>query len=255
MTNTEKPSGKDEKKKQVVMTLKQNKKPVKRESVKPSTTAIRKNAEGKDFPSSKRFPEKEEKSLKEEKKVVEGKKEEFKKDLKETEKKVDTKKIETKKDDKKKTTPKIKKDFAVVNGKNIPVSTKDCIAICKFIKFKKIEDAINDLGQIIQLKKAVPMKGEIPHRKGKIMSGRFPIKAAKRFIILLKSLQGNANMYEIEEPIISEAIANIGERPFGRFGIRKKRTHVKIVVRNREKKKIKKEKSEKGLKKSAEVKK
>ncbi len=74
------------------------------------------------------------------------------------------------------------------------------------------------------------MKGEIPHRKGKgMMSGRFPRKAAQNFIKLLKSLSANATYNGLEEPVISEAITNIGARPYGKFGwVRKKRTHVKL---------------------------
>jgi ribosomal protein L22 len=69
------------------------------------------------------------------------------------------------------------------------------------------------------------------------MSGRFPKKSAREFIRLLKSLQANANYSGIENPIIFESIANIGERPYGRYGIRKKRTHVKIIAKEREIKK------------------
>jgi len=36
------------------------------------------------------------------------------------------------------------------------------------------------------MKKAVPMKGEIPHRKG-IGTGRYPVKASAFFIKLLKN--------------------------------------------------------------------
>ena len=59
------------------------------------------------------------------------------------------------------------------------------------------------------------MKGEIPHRKGKIMSGRFPKNASEHFINLLKTLSANSNVNGLENPVIVEAIANIGERPFG----------------------------------------
>jgi ribosomal protein L22 len=133
-----------------------------------------------------------------------------------------------------------KKIDAIVNGINLPISTKYSVAICKFIRNKKIKRAIADLEQVLVYKKAIPMKGEIPHRKGKgIMSGRYPKRAVEYFIKLLKSLSANAN--EIDNPIIVEAIVNIASRPFGRFGrIRKKRTHVKIVVK--EKKTIKKNK-------------
>jgi ribosomal protein L22 len=126
---------------------------------------------------------------------------------------------------------KIKKTEAVVNVTGLPISTKYASSICKFIKYKKINDAISDLEQVIAKKKAVPMKGEIPHRKGRIMSGRFPKKASENFIVLLKSLLGNANANGLDEPIIVEAIPNMGARPFGRFGkVKRKRTHVRIKV-------------------------
>jgi len=132
----------------------------------------------------------------------------------------------------------VKKDYAVVNIKNSPVSTKHSMAICKFIKNKKIEDAIEYLEKVIVGKKAIPMKGEIPHRKGKMMSGRFPKNASKEFIMILKSLRANANANNLNEPIISEAIANIGTRPYGRFGrTRKKRTNITIKCRERKEKK------------------
>ena len=131
--------------------------------------------------------------------------------------------------------PVVKKTEVVVNGTSLPISTKYSVAICKFIKGKKIDRAIEDLEQVIAKKKAVPMKGEIPHRKGKkMMSGRFPKRASENFIKILRSLQANANNHNVDEPIITEAVANLASRPFGRFGrIRKKRTHVKIVAREK----------------------
>ena len=139
-------------------------------------------------------------------------------------------KVEEKKESIKKQEKKIKKDYAIVNGVSLPISTKDSAAICKFIKGKTIERAITDLGDVMKLKRAIPMKGEIPHRKGKgMMSGRYPIKAIEYFIRMLKNLVANANVNGIEEPIIVEAIANKASQPYGRFGsIRRKRTHVKI---------------------------
>ena len=103
-----------------------------------------------------------------------------------------------------------------------------------------------DLESVKKLKKAVPMKGEIPHRKGNIMSGRYPQKASRNFIVLLKSLSANANFNDMEEPIIVEAFANIGERPYGQFGrIRKKRSHIfiKAIEKNTLKNKHKKAKN------------
>jgi len=138
-------------------------------------------------------------------------------------------KIEEKKIEKKPKVEKPKKTETVVNAQNLSISTKDSIAICRFIKKKKIEDAIVDLEQVLKFKKAIPMKGEIPHRKGKgMMSGRFPKNAVQNFIKLLKNLLANATYNGLEDPVIAGAIANIGVRPYGRFGVRKKRTHVKL---------------------------
>jgi ribosomal protein L22 len=151
---------------------------------------------------------------------------------------------EVKKPAAKKPVKKNKKTEVAVNARSVPISRKYAMAICKFIKFKTIEQAIKDLEQVIAKKKAVPMKGEIPHRKGRIMSGRFPKRASENFIILLNSLRGNATNHEVEEPIISEAIANVAQRPHGRFGaIRKKKAHVTIIAK--EKKQMKRKKSTK----------
>lgn len=166
--------------------------------------------------------------------------------------KVDAPKVEKKeakpeiKEEKKKQTPKIKKDKVFVRGVSLPISTKYSAAICRFIKGKRVADAISDLNQVLEKKKAVPMKGEIPHRKGKgMMSGRYPKKATEYFIRLLKSLSTDSN--GLDDPVIVEAIANLASRPYGRFGsIKRKRTHVKIIAK--EKKLISKNKKSKGNK-------
>jgi len=163
-----------------------------------------------------------EKKLEEESKKSEA-------NIAEPEEKIEKKSVQEKK----------KKTEAIVMAQNIPISTKHSAAICRFIKNKKIGNAISDLESVLRFKKAVPMRGEIPHRKGKgMMSGRFPKKASENFIRLLKSLRANSNYNGLDDPIIVEAVANLGERPFGRFGsVRKKRTHIKIVAREIQEKK------------------
>ena len=144
------------------------------------------------------------------------------------------KKEEKLKAEKKTLQEKKKKTEAIVMAQNIPISTKHSAAICRFINNKKIDSAISDLEAVLKFKKVVPMRGEIPHRHGKgMMSGRFPKKASENFIKLLKSLKANSNYNGLENPIIIGAVANIGERPFGRFGaVRKKRTHIKLVAKD-----------------------
>lgn len=226
--NTEKPSRKIEQKKIGKMEI--NTPKLKKTEIKEETKISK--------PKEEKAIEKDVKQTQKESEVGKGNKKEIEKSEKLKEEKTRGKK-EPKKEKSK--TIKPKKTEVFVNAKNVPISTKHSMAICKFIKYKKIEDAMNDLEQVLKIKKAVPMKGEIPHRKGKGMSsgsGRFPVKSAKNFIVLLKSLSGNAAYNGIEEPIIIEAVANLGKRPYGRFGrVRKKRTHVKLVAKSKLEKK------------------
>jgi len=85
--------------------------------------------------------------------------------------------------------PRVKKDLAIVNAPGIHISKRHGMYICSFIKGKSIDRAISELEEVIILKRAVPFKGEIPHRKG-MMSGRYPVDAAKLFIPMLKNLKG-----------------------------------------------------------------
>lgn len=144
--------------------------------------------------------------------------------------KTEEEKLGTPKNEKKKEIiKKPKKTEAIVNSVGLPISTKVSVSICKFIRGKKIESAISYLEQVKLQKKAIPMKGEIPHRKGKIMSGRYPKKASEYFIRLLKSLLANANFNNLNSPIITKSVANVGSRPFGRFGrVRRKRTNITL---------------------------
>src|SRR3989304_10559272 len=106
-------------------------------------------------------------------------------------------KMESKPEVKKIEAKKVKKTEAVVRGLGIPISSKQSFAISKFIKNKEITKAIKELEEILLHKRALPMKGEIPHRKGPIMSGRYPKNAIQAFLKLLKSLGSNAVVNEI----------------------------------------------------------
>jgi len=152
------------------------------------------------------------------------------------EKKVETKTEEKAEEKKTKKQIQVKKDDASANGISLPISTKDSVAICKFVKGKTIERALVDLELVSKFKKAIPMKGEIPHRKGKgIMAGRYMTKPVGFFIKLLKNLQANANVAGIENAVIVEAIPNRASRPYGRGGMKRKRTHIHIKVVDKKK--------------------
>ena len=204
----------------------------KQEKVSKQKTAI-------ETPKKEKKPIKEEQKEKPRTEIKETKLETEKIEAKPEKSETETKKEEPKTEDKTKKEPEKpvpKKTEAVARGKNFDLSTKKSAAICKFIKGKNIEKAIEDLESVLKHKKAVPIKGEIPHRKGRIMSGVYPKKAAENFIKLLKNLSANANVNNLEDPVISEAVANIGSRPYGRFGrFRRKRTHVLIKVKEKKK--------------------
>ncbi|MCR4327217.1 MAG: hypothetical protein NUV46_01405 [Nanoarchaeota archaeon] len=153
-------------------------------------------------------------------------KEKPKEETNETQKKVEEAKIPKEKPELKK----FKKSKTSVNITNLSVSTKVSVSICKFILNKKVERAIKELEEVSKLKKAIPMKGEYAHKKGNIMSGKYPVRAAKEFIILLKSLQGNANHHDIENPVVIEAVANKGSTVYASGGRTRKRTNLRIVV-------------------------
>ena len=187
------------------------------------------------------------------------KKEEKKTDIKAEEIKTETaeeKKAEAKEEKKteaKKSVEKVKRDVAVVNINGAKVSLKYAIEICRFIKNKRIGDAIRDLEEVIVKKKHVPMRGEYAHKhgKGKVASGagKYPVGASEHFIVYLKSLSGNATQSDMNEPYVAEASANKAPKPMGRFGRwERKRCHIRLVAKElkaEEKKKTKNKKQEK----------
>ncbi|HLF53834.1 MAG TPA: uL22 family ribosomal protein [Candidatus Nanoarchaeia archaeon] len=153
------------------------------------------------------------------------------------EKKVEETKTEMKSEEKKvekKEEKKIqKKEEAVAKGNNIHASMKQCKYICRFIKNKPIDDAISDLEKVIKLKKIVPFTGEIPHRKGPYMSGRYPVNASKLFIPVLKSLKGNVlvNQMDLDKAKIYFASSSYASRPSKKGGGRFKRANIVLKAK------------------------
>jgi len=129
---------------------------------------------------------------------------------------------------------------AIVNVKNLEISTKKSIEIASFIRRKNIENAKKTLQKVIEMKQAVPYKRhnkDIPHKPG-IMAGRYPIKTCRVILNLLNSLTANAqNKGMSSNLIISEIIVNQGNKQmhYGRHRGKRKSTHLKIVAREIEK--------------------
>ncbi len=154
-----------------------------------------------------------------------SKKEEANKEIKKEEK------AEVRKEKKKEEKKEIKKDKAILNATDLHVSTKESVDICNFIRKKKVEQASYELGEIAAMKRALPMKGELPHRHG-MERGRYPKNACNIFINLLKTLMANSIVNGLENPYIAVATANLASRPYKRFGsARFKRTNIYLEAR------------------------
>jgi ribosomal protein L22 len=150
-----------------------------------------------------------------------------KKKAEEKEKPEEKKQAEKKTD--KKIVEKPKKTTAIVNGKDLRISTKYSVAICKMIRAKTIEKAIDMLNQAALFKRPIMTnKMNVGHKPGKgIMAGKYPINTIKEFIRLLKQLQANAIANELElEKYVIFCKANQASRPYRRRGMRFKRTNL-----------------------------
>lgn len=137
-------------------------------------------------------------------------------------------------------------DFATTaraNGKELPISPRHSVEICKAIKGMKVEDAVTFLEDVIELKRPVPYRrhnGGVPHRKGKGMAaGRYPKKAARYILKLVEDARNNAEFKEITgDLMIVHAAAHRGQpwmswmpRAHGRSSPKARETvNVEIIV-------------------------
>jgi len=162
---------------------------------------------------------------------------EKKKDVKDTEKKMETKIEETKTEKKetKKAKEIPKKDVAIANGYSLKISPKQSVYVCKIIRGKSPEAAINRLQAVIDEKRPVPMAGlEVGHKKGKgLAGGKFPKNACKEIMEIVKQVSANAVVNGIENPIITIAKSDRASAPYRRAGQKAKRTHIHIEVKEK----------------------
>jgi large subunit ribosomal protein L22 len=153
-----------------------------------------------------------------------------------------------------------KEHIASVNGQNLSISTKHTIAISDFIRGKSVQKSKRILESVLEMKTPVPFKKhkrKIAHKRGKIAAGRYPINATKEVLILLKSLEANAQNkgLNVESLYITSIIPNQASRPwhYGRHRrIKMKRTHLRITAEEKQQKtkpkQVKKETKEKDKK-------
>jgi large subunit ribosomal protein L22 len=144
-------------------------------------------------------------------------------------------------------TPK-KEKFSRALGREIRISPKFSMEICREIRGKKLDAARAFLEDVIAMKKPVPLrrfnKG-VAHRRGlvKAFAGRYPVKAAKNILKVLESAAANAEYkgLDTERLYISHVAAQKGRiirgirpRAFGRASPSNTwTTHVEVVLEER----------------------
>lgn len=151
--------------------------------------------------------------------------------------------VEDKKQKEKETKNKVSKEhFASLFVRDLPISTKQCVEICRFLRNKKLDKAKRMLNDVISKQRAVPFKKynrDMGHKPG-IAAGRYPVKAAKEILRLLNSVEANADNkgLDVDKLVLFDIHASQGMNQwhYGRKRrIRMKRTHIIIKVKELEK--------------------
>ncbi len=138
--------------------------------------------------------------------------------------------------------------YAKAFGRNLPLSLKDSVNLCRALKGMKLDDAKDYLEEVIKKKKAVPYfryLDSISHRKG-MGPGRYPVKEAKYILKVLENAEANAEDKELDTDslYIMHIAAHKGEvykrympRAMGRSTeIRRDRVHIEVILEEREEK-------------------
>jgi large subunit ribosomal protein L22 len=131
-----------------------------------------------------------------------------------------------------------KEKHARASARDVSISTKDAIEIAAFLRKKPLAKAKATLERVLAFEQAIPYKrftNGIGHRKGQIGAGRYPQKAAKAFLEVLKSVESNAQDkgLDTQKLNIIHINAHQASRPvhYGRHSGREmKRTHIEVVV-------------------------
>jgi len=100
-------------------------------------------------------------------------------------------------------------------GRDIPVSPKMSREICGMIRGMKVAAAVKTLEEVIELRRAVPLKRfnkRVSHKAG-VGPGRYPQKTAKAILGVVKNAAANAEYkgLETDDMIITTISASLGQ--------------------------------------------
>jgi large subunit ribosomal protein L22 len=130
-------------------------------------------------------------------------------------------------------------------GVALPISRKQSLMICQYIRGKNVQKAKQFLADVIAFKKPVPFTkftNGLGHKPG-MCAGRYPVKACQRILEILETAEANAQFKGLSNAdlIIKHISAQQGPKTwhYGRqTRVKAKRTHIEVVL---EEKKVKKE--------------
>ncbi len=149
---------------------------------------------------------------------------------------------------------------AKVVGRNLQVSTKQVIEIANYIRGRNLVKTKELLEKVTKKQMAIPYRRfnmDTGHRKGGIGPGRYPVKASKEILMLLNSLEANAQNkgLDVDALYIKTIIPNKGNTiwHYGRHRRRQaKTTHIEIIAEEKEEEKKARKKTEKKEEKKPE---
>jgi large subunit ribosomal protein L22 len=117
-------------------------------------------------------------------------------------------------------------------GRELPISPKHSVVICRHIKGWRLDRAKDFLEDVIAKKAAVPdtRYGYAGHRRGKVGPGRYPEKAARLILKVLEGAEANAEYKGLvtDDMYIAHSAAHRGRAWEGRFNRARGRTTPKI---------------------------
>ena len=131
-------------------------------------------------------------------------------------------------------------------GKDLPISTRASVEICKHIRFKPLDKAKQILQDTIEMKKPIPFNQftEGAGHKAGMKGGKYPIKACTHILRILESAEANAHNKGLSKELkIVHLIPQKSSKAYhyGRQIRRKyKRTHIEVVLGEYKKPEVKK---------------
>src|SRR3989338_5429033 len=107
---------------------------------------------------------------------------------------------------------------AVARALNVPVSSKQGIELSNSLRYRSTAAAKNILEEVIALRRAIPYRRfikDLGHKPG-IGAGRFPQKAARVILQLVKSVEANAQVKGLNSSSlkITKLVVNKASTPF-----------------------------------------